>query len=704
MKRPLALIGLTSMLVLTVCFYADAIWLKVIFALSLAGLIITLAFKKLRKKPEPYAFLSVIIICILGFNMFSQFYVKPIGAEYSGKEAEITATLIEEPQSYGGTVCYTVRTRTIDGNPEKVKILIYSDVIEDCQVADTIEFSAKLKSIDYGKYLADRIYLRGNVYGEAQVSEPSLRPFYYYIVKIRQCIRESIYENLDYDVADFASAVLLGDGMQNAENYDTLRRAGLTHIVVVSGLHLSIIVACYAKIISRKVKNKYINISVAVLLILLFLFITGFGKSTVRAAIMLFVILSSKLFKRRGDSLNSLGFAAILMSYINPYIAGDLGVLLSFSATFGIVVFSVPLTQFLTKWLKPEYLATCKRINKSVRMFFEQLSVTITAVFCTLPVTVLFFGKVSLVQILSNLIIAPLIKWFMLSVALCLITSFIPVYFTGGSFAFIANVIGKVILYMAKKFASLPMAYVKADYVFVVFWIFASILIFTVAYILRRNGKGLHFLCIFMSTMIFLSGFLGQVMVSYNKITVFVTPSEAGQSIILSSKEGNVLICSSDTFDSTLYTEEILENIYTEKQLAVFASENIWEYDHSLFDYTEVLMYDNICKEDLRINLWDKGTLSIIERQGEVYQYIDFDEKSMLILPSKGDASVLPEDMRSADVLITSGRVDNMELLSFHTLYSNGDDFKAAAVVDYFKNRDINPVMVSDTVNLNIVG
>ncbi len=703
MKRPLALIGLTSMLVLTVCFYADSLWIKLLFCLSLLGFGVSLAVRKIRHKISLPVFFAVVLLTVLGFTMFSQFYVKPVQKEYSGKKAEITAVLLDEPELYASRYFYTLKTKSIDGEQKSIKILLGVKSEFKCDVGDTLTFTAELESSGYGRYAADKVYLRCFTYEQVEVSESADKPFYYYIVKLRQNVRSALYMELDADTADLASAVLLGDRRFSGEASESLRRAGLTHIVVVSGLHLSIITLLYGKTFGRRIKNKYINALCEFLLVLFFLFLTGFGKSSIRAAIMLVVLIVSKLFKREGDPLNSLGFAAILLC-VNPYIVGDLGVLLSFSATFGIVVFSKPLYEFLTKRLEPEYKSNHKRINKSIRKTAELFTTTLSAVLCTLPVNILFFGKISLVQIFANLFVSPMVKWFMASSALCAVFYFIPVPFVADFFAFFADVIGKVMLYIAKLFASLPMAYVKADYGFVILWLVAVIILFAFAYFIRRNGKGLHFICTLMSVLILTAGLLGHMMYSQNILTVYVTPSKFGQSIVLSSKDGNMLLCSSDNPYALADTEKLLEDIYTEKQLAVITAHKQEAYVFSLFDYNEILMYDNICENDCSVSLWDKGSLLVFERKGMVYQYLAFADTTMLILPDFGDVRDIPEGLRSADVLVASGLIDNMELLSFKTLISNGNDFRSSAVIYYFRNRDISAVSVSDTINFDIVG
>lgn len=712
MKRPLALIGLTAMLVLAVCFYADTKVLYLIMALAFLGLMVSLAIKKLRKTVSLTAFFATILVSVTFFTLFSQLYVKPLQREFDGETAVVAATLREEAEAKGGSYYYTLRTDSISGEPVKMKLSLYSKYALNCEVGDNLTFTAELKSTDYGKYMADRLYLRAYIYDPAdvEINEAHSKPFYYYIVKLREGIRTALYAKLDYDTAAFSSAILLGDNSGfTSEIYEDFRRAGLTHIVVVSGLHLAIITMLYRRLFAVLIKNKYINALCTVLLVLFFLALTGFGKSSIRAAVMFFVLILSELFNREGDSLNSLGLAAILLCAGNPYIAGDVGVLLSFSATLGIVAFSTPVERFLTKGLLSLEESWYRRTNKFLRYLAALFSTTAVATAATLPVNVLFFGRVSLVQILTNMFALPLVQYFLLSSALCAVFFYIPIPFAVDFCVFFAEVFGKAILFIAKFFASFSMAYVKADYGFAAFWIFSGIALFSLAYMLRRKGKGLHALCVVMSILVLLSGAIGHLLVSQNTVTLYVAPAKNGQNIIIDSKDGNVLVSTADDNSSKENIFDTLDFIYTENQLMLADANNGSAAESSkdilsLFDYKEVLMYDTDIKGDCTLKLWDKATLSTFEHEGEVYLYLVCNNTSVLILPSSGDAEDIPEDMRNPDVLITSGMLANMELLSFDTLISNGTSFKQAAVIDYYRHRSGEKISASKTITFDIVG
>lgn len=710
MKRPLALIGLTFMLVLTVCFYADFTIVQWLSVFSLVGLLVSVAVRKLRKTVSLPAVFAVSIVAVLVFTLYSQLYVKPIQQKYSGVKALVNATVAEEPQQAGGSYYYTLKTNYINGENVKLKLSLFSNSPINCDVGDSLTFTSELASTDYGIYLSDKVYLRAFTYDGAEVKKADVRPMYYYIVSLRQSIRTALYAQLDYDTAAFATAVLLGDDAGfTEETAESLRHAGLTHIVVVSGLHLAILTMIYTKIFGGLIKNKFVNAACTVLIILFFLCLTGFGKSSIRAAIMLFVLISARLFNREGDSLNSLGLAAILLCTFNPYVVGDVGVLLSFSATFGIVVFSTPLESFLTKRLSPLENSNHKLINRSFRFTSALFSTTVTAVFATLPVNIMFFGKVSLVQIISNLLVLPFVQYFMLFSAFGVIFYYLPIPLVADFFALLAELVGKLILGIAKLLASFPMAYVKADFRFVVFWVFASIALIAFAYALSKKGRGLNLLCITMSIAVLASGASGHMIASRNRLTVYIAPSKYGQGVILAGKDGNAVLSVPDDNYATEKLTSVLDDIYTENQLMIvdFNSKsacNNSEIILSEFDYEQVLMYDKNSNKDYTVTLWDKATFDVFEVNENVYMYLVSADTSMLILPSSGDVLEIPQDLRSPDVLVTSGIIDNMELLSFTTLIANGNSFKQSAVLDFYRSREGVKLAAADTVNFDIEG
>ena len=728
MKRPLALIGLTLISVLTVCFYLGSTASLILIITSLAGFAVSLIFTKLRKIKTFAFFFAAVFIGATFFSVYSDFYVKPLSDKYGDNEHSVVATFCEEGIYNNGTYFYEIRTESIDNENVNTKIALHTEEAIICKAGDRISFRSFIGKENFGSYLADGMYLTANIYefDEYEVihsDSPSLQKT---VINLRDKLRSAFYLELEYDNAAFASAIMLGDDSGfDEDTYSDLRHAGLTHVVVVSGLHLSIITMLYNRTFGKLIKNKYINAASTVLLVMFFLCLTGFGKSSIRAAVMLFVLIASRLFNRISDSVNSLGLAALVLCVPNPYIVGDIGVLLSFSATFGITAFGGKIEKSLNSKLliKSDKKKIYEKLNKVIKYFIALFACSFTAIMATLPVTVIFFGKVSLVQLLTNLCILPVVQYFIIFASLTAVFHFIPLSgLPEDIFAFATDAIGNFILNTAKWFASFPMSYVKADYRFVVFWVFSYILLFAVAYNVRKQGKGLNLICLGLSFAIFISGMSGHVIANKDTLNLYVFPSKDSYSLVLSKGNGNILIGTSGSKFTYSKIINTLDTLYSKNQLMIVegGSESFDEKAEiilSKFDYERVLVYDNNSgfvdysakdteqgSEYFGENLWGCVDLYVINKDKSFYTYFSYGGSDVLCLPSEGDVNDIPGIWHNPDILITSGLIDNMDKLKFQKLIVNGTILQQSAVINCFKNRNADVIALSDTVILDIKG
>ncbi len=139
------------------------------------------------------------------------------------------------------------------------------------------------------------------------------------------------------------AALLTGDTSRlSDENLRLLRRAGLAHLVVVSGLHLSIMALLLSRLLRRA--PGVLRIGLVILFCWAFALLTGFGASVVRAAVMLTVHETAALFSRRSDGPTALALAGIFLVAGDLRMAGSVSFWLSFLSTAGILFLFVPLT------------------------------------------------------------------------------------------------------------------------------------------------------------------------------------------------------------------------------------------------------------------------------------------------------------------------------------------------------------------------
>lgn len=186
---------------------------------------------------------------------------------------------------------------------------------------------------------------------------------------------------------------------------DSLKIAGLTHIVVASGYNLTILVQL-ARNLLRKV-SKYASAVSASAMVLSFMAVTGMSPSMARAGLVSGMSLMSWYYGRTFHPLVLLPFAAALTVLYQPsYVWGDLGWQLSFAAFFGVMIVGPLLQQYFFGAKEPG-------------AFRQILGETLAAHAVTIPVIALSFGIISNVAIIANVLVVPLVPLAMLLTFIC---------------------------------------------------------------------------------------------------------------------------------------------------------------------------------------------------------------------------------------------------------------------------------------------
>jgi competence protein ComEC len=170
----------------------------------------------------------------------------------------------------------------------------------------------------------------------------------------------------------------------------------------------------------------------------------GGGASLIRATLMAYVALLAMAIGRKYDALTALFFALLVYVAITPEaILYDVGLILSFLATLGIILLFEQIDEKLNKYISIE----------SVRSI---VSATTSVMITTTPFLVYTFGTFSLYGLLANILALPLVPILMATTFLLLCTSFIPL--VSHILSFIRYAISSLILFISKMIAVLPFA------------------------------------------------------------------------------------------------------------------------------------------------------------------------------------------------------------------------------------------------------
>jgi len=216
---------------------------------------------------------------------------------------------------------------------------------------------------------------------------------------LRDRIVGVINRSLPPQQAGLLNGMLIGyrQGLSQ-EVQEAFSASGLTHIMAVSGSNIAFIMLPLVFLFKKlKIRQTYANIFIIVIL-LLFTLVTGFEPSVLRAVIMAIVILVGQIIRRETEIFTSIFFAAMILLLYNPGILFNIGFQLSFTATLSLVLFYKNIKNMLSFKFIPPFIV-------------DVLASTLSAQMGVLPVTVFYFNTVSVVSIISNLLVVPIVEF-----------------------------------------------------------------------------------------------------------------------------------------------------------------------------------------------------------------------------------------------------------------------------------------------------
>jgi len=214
--------------------------------------------------------------------------------------------------------------------------------------------------------------------------------------------------------ADLAKAILLGDRSNLDPDLRTaFSRAGLAHLMAVSGMHVGFILLPVWFILpwfrgSRA--GKLAGLTLGAALLFLYAGITGFSVSVSRASIMAFFIILARLFHKPGTSMNIIGAAAFLLLIQDPIMLFDIGFQLSFLAVI-IILTTLPGMRYL---LPPTHR------YRTTGTLFQFVMVSVLVQGGLYPVLMYYFQEFSIAGPLSNTLAVPFVQVMFLWAFFCL--------------------------------------------------------------------------------------------------------------------------------------------------------------------------------------------------------------------------------------------------------------------------------------------
>ena len=354
-----------------------------------------------------------------------------------------------------------------------------------------------------------------------------------YFEEIADCIGGYFDRHFEKASAALAKALLLGDksSLSNTFRRD-VRRLGISHILAVSGTHFSVLLGMAAMILSLFGCPPKIARVLLILISLCYMAITGFSPSVVRAGLMAVCGFLAFLFGRQKDGLTALLAAVCVYIFIAPHTVYSVGLWLSFSSSFVILV--------SLEFLQSAFAKSKNILRRLLRLIIWRIYLSLLIFIVTLPICAVAFGEVSVGCFLGNLTVVPLMEVYIYIVVFAGIAPNIP---------FVADMVARYTDFIqscAGQLSDHPDMLISVKYDFVVPLLCAGILISFLLICLRLRRKAIVLLPLLLSFALTVGGILYAQTADYKRDTLYFYSCFGGEGILLRSQNRTILIDISD--------------------------------------------------------------------------------------------------------------------------------------------------------------
>lgn len=464
-KRPMLLCGLCASALCVAGFYSRT----AVFFLGL--ILILLFFFLLQKGIYPVYIFIVFMLVMTSVSILMTYNKIDKVSESDGGTVTGSFTVVENPVNHGNYYSAVIKASNCAGLESGTRIMVFSND-GGFEYGDKIAATVSLSKIN-GKYRAsdysEKIYLTGNMKSVTLYSGEGG-----FIIsrvnRLRKYIVDALFSNMDYEEAATLTALTIGDqSYLSNEFYVNLKAAGVSHLMVVSGLHLTIIVTLATSLVEKLFYNRYLKAITVLLTVLFMSALCGFTKSIVRAGLCYIIYAASIILERDNTPENTLGAAVTLILIAEPFAILSVSFQLSVLATLGIAAVALPITKHLKDKFSNDSLIICAA---------ELAIVTLSALLFTLPVTVWYFGYISTVAVVTNILVSYAVTLSLYFAAAGLVLySAIPI--AGDITLSAASLAIKYVNFVINKLGSLPFSVVSLGrYSF----LFALLLLFSVIF------------------------------------------------------------------------------------------------------------------------------------------------------------------------------------------------------------------------------
>ncbi|MBQ2847973.1 MAG: ComEC/Rec2 family competence protein [Clostridia bacterium] len=728
MPRPFAVIGFTVFFTIALLYNSDTGAIAGVLLAFAAALVISLFVTEARnQRVLPCAFASGILACILLIAEINFHYLPAV--EYDGKTCGMTVQLTDYPEHRYGNYYFNAKALEIDGEESRLKIRLVFSSLPDAEPYDTLEgdFTFYVLGSSSEDYLASNkargvfigAYPMNGEYTVNNISEKE-KPFAKRVVDVREAIKKSVSRAVTGDSGALATALLIGDKSDMSPDIlNYFRMSGITHIICVSGFHLSLWAMVILEILKFFRVNERIASIIAVLGVVAFMLVAGMTYSVIRSGVMMLLYLLANVLWKNRDSLNSLGFSLVVIALYNPFAMGSVGLQLSALSTFGLILY--------LQYVKPKIKQKFDKISNS---YFAEIAdslinaamIPAAATAFTLPISMGLYDEFNFAVILSNIVAVPIAFVCIISGALAGVSA--KIFESSiNIFSHVAQAFGDFLISIARVFSRFDLLTFRADEDSHRILICGIFLIVAVAVLMAYSGKNLYKFACMLCAVIFTTGLIFSSVSRDSETRLNVIDVGNGTAVIVSKNGENLLFgCGGTEFlGAERISEEIKHCGYKINYLFIPDSdENASGYlNDILLEYRPEKIYcgDLPSGSDLllkRTDIYDFGihaqtenfSVKSITVEKSDCAYLESSDMSALIcFDPSFDYSLLPSEVKAADVIISRNDYpDNIENPNCRLLVLNAENGRGIIIQDELSDYGVRCAATGGCGNILIRG
>jgi len=412
----------------------------------------------------------------------------------TGEETGITAAVADVRFRSAYASSYVVDVRAVDGEGADFRAVLDIERGTFFEYGDVIEFRAAFENTtEEEAYLrAENIFVRATAENAARKGNEG-EGLLHKLSDANEKLARRFVKALGGEAGGFCAAIILG----NKNHVDAgirldFSRAGISHLLALSGLHLSVLAGALDFLLRGFMKKKARGI-ILIASCFAFAFFTGLSASVLRASVMIAFVFAADIFGEENDSLTALFVAVWVILLMDGGSAYDVGFQLSATATLGIVLVRRACDALFARWKRPRENVFLGALYAAAKYFYGIFTMSVAATLFTLPVIGFTFGEVSLAGLFSNFLFIPLATVLMILSALFVLL--LPVPVLSGAVGSLCRLMADAIIALAGMASdirgiSLSLRYPFVPYVLIALALFLAACIFIKELSLAKLGTG----------------------------------------------------------------------------------------------------------------------------------------------------------------------------------------------------------------------